>query len=210
MNHLTARSKSASPIFTGRLTYEQFLAEYPDVYAEFDDGEILTSMTVSRSHSEARQWLAAVLESYVSEKNLGRVYGEPFQMKLDFGQSVKGREPDIFFVSNPRLGLVTEAYLDGPADLAVEIVSKESRRRDRVVKFEEYAKAGVTEYWLIDPEDRKIEFFELTAQGGYRPIGLDSGIYRSRVIDGFWLDPNWLWLEPRPSVLEIARKFGLV
>ncbi len=211
MNSLTTEPKIELSPRVDKIGYDEFLRRFPDQYAEYDDGEIPTEMTVTRSPSELRQFLSAILEFYVSERRLARIYGEPFQMKLSIGSSVKGREPDIFVVLNENLERVNELYLDGPADVAVEIVSKESRRLDRVEKSEEYRLSGIKEYWLIDPENRSAELFELDENGQYFPIPVNqSGTFRSSVLAGFWLDPNWLWSDPRPTVREVASALGLL
>ncbi len=210
MNGLTADPKVDRSSFVGKLDYDEFLRRNTDQYAEYDDGEILTNMTVTRSHSELRQFLSAILELFVSESRSAKVYGEPFQMKLTLGTKVKGREPDIFVVLGENLDRVNERYLDGPADIAIEIISKESRRRDRVTKLEEYRSAGIREYWLIDPEERSAEFLSLQNNGRYLQTNVDqNGVFESGVLVGFRLDTNWLWSDPRPTLREVALELGL-
>ncbi|MDW8290080.1 MAG: Uma2 family endonuclease, partial [Armatimonadota bacterium] len=77
------------------------------------------------------------------------------------GADLPGRSPDILFVSQQNLHRLKPTYLDGPADLVVEIISPESEERDRTQKFSEYERGGVREYWLIDPEKRLAEFYVL-------------------------------------------------
>lgn len=97
----------------------------------------------------------------------------------------RGREPDLLFIAKEHLDRLTEAYLDGPADLVVGIVSPESGPRDRGEKYYEYEAAGVREYWLIDPDRQQAEFYRLNKQKRYELIPLDAqGIYRSEVIAG--------------------------
>ena len=64
----------------------------------------------------------------------------------------RGREPDLIFVRKERLPLLKPTYFDGAPDLVVEVASPESLGRDRGEKFVEYERAGVEEYWLIDPD----------------------------------------------------------
>jgi Uma2 family endonuclease len=80
-----------------------------------------------------------------------------------------------------------------------------------VDKFYEYERADIPEYWLIDPDTRRAEFFRLGASGQYKsaPPG-DDGIYRATVVPGFWLRVAWLWQEPLPPVLAVLRELGLV
>jgi Uma2 family endonuclease len=133
---------------------------------------------------------------FVEQRDLGVVLSAPFQMKLE-----RGREPDLLFVAQEHLERLKETYLDGPADLVVEIVSPgpDSVERDRGKKFYEYAQGGVPEYWLIDPQARWAEFYRLTEEH-YRPaFSGEEGVYRSEALPGFWLRVKWLWQEPLPD-----------
>ena len=126
-------------------------------------------------------------------------------MKLEHS----GREPDLLFVAQEHLERLEETHLDGPADLVVEVVSPESAERDRGTKFYEYEKAGIPEYWLIDPQREQAEFYHLDAQGHYRLVSPDvEGVYRSKVICDFWLRVAWLW-QP-PQVLDALRELDLI
>ena len=58
-------------------------------------------------------------------------------------------------------------YLDGPADLVIEVVSPGNRGVDRGEKYVEYEQGGVPEYWLLDPERETHEFYQLRANGLY-------------------------------------------
>ncbi|MEE8586982.1 MAG: Uma2 family endonuclease, partial [Acidobacteriota bacterium] len=98
----------------------------------------------------------------------------------------------------------------GPADLAVEIVSPDSPRRDRVDKFAEYQKGGVREYWIIDPLRKTADFFRLSSQGVFESMPVRNGIMLSRVLPGLWLEVEWLWQEPLPRFMEVLRHWGLV
>ena len=119
------------------------------------------------------------------------------------------RDPDLTFVSNERLHLLTRDRLDGPADLVVEIISPDSVRRDRRDKFDEYARAGVREYWIADvrPRQRRFDAWALDEVGGFRELPPDDdGRVHSSVLPGFWLRPDWLWQEPTPSELDVLEE----
>lgn len=107
----------------------------------------------------------------------------------------RAREPDLIFVSKERLHLLKPNYLDGAPDLVIEVTSPESLNRDRHVKFAEYKQAGVREYWLIHPDTRQAEFFQLQ-DGHYQQIWPDEGgIYCSRLLSGFQLSLKRIWEE---------------
>ena len=91
------------------------------------------------------------------------------------------------------------------------IITSDSIARDRGDKFVEYEAGSVTEYWLIDPLRQQAEFYQLAADGRYRLVLPDAGgTYHSRVVSGFRLRPAWLWAEPLPKVLDVARELGLL
>ena len=102
-------------------------------------------------------------------------------------------------------------YLDGPADLAVEIISPESRARDQGDKFYEYEQGGVPEYWLIDPVREQAEFYQRSANGFYLPVAPDAqGRYHSAALPGLWLEVGWLWQTPLPPLLNVLKAWGLI
>jgi Uma2 family endonuclease len=189
-----------------KMTYEEFLAwADEDTLAEWVDGEVVMTSPASYRHQDVRGFLEAVLRPFVEERKLGIVQSAPFQMKLPGS----GREPDLFFVAARRLDRLRRTYLDGPADLAVEVLSPESIGRDRGEKFYEYAGGGVSEYWLIDPDAQWAEFYRLGEFGLYeQAFAGREGLYRSATIPGFWLRVEWLWQEPLPAVDETLLEIG--
>jgi Uma2 family endonuclease len=97
--------------------------------------------------------------------------------------------PDICFVRQDRLDIVQDR-IHGAPDLCVEIVSEPNRTHDTVVKFSDYAKYGVREYWLVDPREREISTWRLVGEH-YELIGRASpgGCVESSVLEGLELDP---------------------
>jgi Uma2 family endonuclease len=192
-----------------KLSYEEFLSAYEGVRAEWVDGEVVLVPPASYYHQELVSFLTAVLRVYVETRDLGWVCNAPFQMRLS--QIPRGREPDILFVRKERMDLVQSTYLNGPADLVIEITSPESLLRDRGEKFAEYELAGVPEYWLLDPDRKRADFYELGSDGRYRLATLDEeGMYHSQVVQGFWLKVVWLWQDPLPKVLEVVKELGII
>ncbi len=193
-----------------KMTYEEFLEWCDeDTWAEWVDGEVVVLSPASLRHQDVRGWLASVIRAFAEAHDSGIVLTAPFQMHL--ANLGRGREPDLLFISKERRHLLKETHLDGPADLVVEIVSPESRLRDRGEKFAEYEAGGVREYWIIDPDRKEADFYLLDARGRYRLKEADpEGIYRSQAIPGFWLKVDWLWQEPLPPVPEVLRELGLI
>lgn len=121
------------------LTHEAFLDwADEDTLAEWVGGEVIMVSPASTCHQQLAGFLEKAMGLYVDQRSLGQVLSAPFQMKLEHG-----REPDLLFIASEHLDRLRETYLDGPADLVVEIVSPDSIGRDRGDKFYEYAQGGV-------------------------------------------------------------------
>lgn len=80
-------------------------------------------------------------------------------------------EPDLLYVSNARGNILTRQNIQGAPDLVIEIPSEGTRARDETLKMRLYERAGVSEYWIVDPEaeivrvDRRVgERFECAAE----------------------------------------------
>ncbi len=116
----------------------------------------------------------------------------------------------MLFVAQEHLGRLKDTYLDGPADLVVEVVSRESRMRDRGEKLAEYEMGGVREYWIIDPDKRQADVYVLGEDGRYERRKLEQGVYHSTVVAGFWIKEEWLWSDPPPKTLSVLKELGVV
>ena len=197
-----------APSQPAHITYQEFLDWVDeDTLAEWMDGEVIMTSPASLRHQSIGRFLAQVMGVYTEQCDLGEIILAPFQMKL----AESGREPDLLFVAKEHLQRLGDTYLTGPADLAVEIVSPESVGRDRGEKFYEYERAGIAEYWLLDPQARRAEFYQMGPEGQYHLTAADKeGVYRSVVLPGLWLRVDWLWQQPLPRVLDVLRELGVV
>jgi Uma2 family endonuclease len=119
---------------------------------------------------------------------------------------VPAREPDLIIVLHEHRSRVLPTALEGPADIAIEIVSPESIERDYGDKFKEYQTAGVQEYWLFDPQRQVADIHMLAASGRYQRLPPDAqGRLWSTLLPDFALDPAVLWREPYPAGLGLLR-----
>ena len=194
------------PLPATPISFEEFLAwTDEDTHAEWVDGEIVLMAPASLEHQSLLDFLNDLVKTYVRSHGLGQVFFAPVLMHLPSRPS--GREPDLLFIATAHLDRLRPTYLDGPADLVVEIVSPESNTRDRAEKLTEYEAAGIPEYWLIDPLREDAAFYQLSQDGRYRrgPIDADS-IYRSAVLPGFWLKVDWLWQRPLPDAAALMQQ----
>jgi len=189
------------------LSYDEFLQEFEGQFAEWEDGKVILMSPVSRKHQQILQFIIRLLGDFVELTACGEILFAPFQMRL--AKIQRGREPDLIFIKTENLSRLKKNYLDGPADIAVEIISPESMDRDRNVKFQEYAEAGVPEYWLIDPENEIADFYLLDSSTTYQPANLDvDGCYHVRSLPGLIVNPAWFWQTPLPRIRPILSNLG--
>lgn len=173
------------------MSVEEFLALNDDEggFAEYVNGEVIR-WNPTRQHQNLALFLARLLSDFVEEKDAGEVIIAAYKVHI---KTDTVREPDILFVANEIKDRLTKQHLDGAPTLAVELISPESRTRDRRDKFREYADAGVSEYWLIDAEREKAEFYRLDEDGVFVIIPLvEETRFESVVLVGFWLEVAWL------------------
>ena len=189
-----------------RMSLQEFLEwADEDVWAEWEDGEVIFLSPASFGHQKIVGFLATLLHLFLEERDMGEVLTAPFSMWLPVSKRV--REPDILVVLKENLDRIKKNFLDGPADLVIEIVSEDSILRDRGTKFAEYELDGVKEYWLIDPDKERADFFVLGEDRRFeRKLPDRRGFYHSAVLKGFRLNVNWLWQSPLPKVSEVLRK----
>ena len=189
---------------SGVFTYRDFCAIVHD-YQKCDliDGVIYVASPENTDAAELFRWLISLMGIYARKKKLGRVLGSRVACRLD---DKNAPEPDILFVSAKHRGRIKRGGVEGPPDLAIEIVSPESVERDYKKKRRQYQRFKIPEYWIIDEYKQKVTLLRLDARGKYREVAPRKGICHSHALEGFWLDPNWLWEDPFPDDLEILKR----
>jgi len=179
--------------------FEEYLEmDVEGAYLEWIDGKVIGFMPNNLKHQEILGFLMMIVRLFVETKGLGKVIQAGYAMKLESQR--RGREPDLIFVRKENAALLKHNYLDGAADIVVEIISPESVERDRKTKFTEYETAGIKEYWIIDPENEQAEFYRLGEQGFYQLIELTEGVFYSEVLPEFFLRVEWLWEKNQPTI----------
>ncbi len=188
------------------MPYDEFVAAHFDHdHYEWVDGEVIEMSAIEDENNAITVFLCRLLGDYVELRDGGTVRVEPFQMYLQ-GRPA-GRAPDLQVILKASVARLTRLYLDGPADVVVEVTSTSSRTIDRRDKFREYQEGGVPEYWIIDPLRKQAEFYVLE-NGHFVPAELDdAGLYHSRMLQGVWIDVNWLWNLPAKN--EMLKQWGL-
>lgn len=204
---LEVAEKRVSTIRKKKISFEEFLTKFDGKHAEWIDGEVIEFMSASDKHQDLSDFLIAILRIFIEENDLGIIRTAPMTIKL----GDRGREPDLFFIAKNRLKSLKKNYFDGAPDLIIEIISPESRGRDRGDKFYEYEKAGVREYWIIDYERQKVEFYNLDKDGFFQMVFADeTNIFQSQVLPNLRLNVSWLWQEKLPNLLQVLKEWELV
>jgi Uma2 family endonuclease len=204
--HLEGNLTDKSFYLPGVFTFEEYLNIHEDhIFSEWEEGKVLVMAAAAVAHQRIGSFLEKIIGLYVETKQLGEVFRSPIAVKINI---FAGREPDLFFIKKENLHIVKPTFVNGSPDLAVEIISPESIKRDRETKFEEYESAGVKEYWLIDPDMQNCEFYGLKEGKFYLISSMDSGIFYSKIIKGFYFKVEHLWQMESPTI-EALRDLDL-
>lgn len=171
-----------------RLTFED-LELIPEEHEgdrhELIDGELVVTPSPIPAHQLVSRNLFRHLDRYVSAGDLGETMYAPVDVRLTRDNVFI---PDIIFIARDRMHIIGPKTIDAAPDLVIEILSSGTRRRDLTVKRDLYARFGVQEYWIVDPDTRTVTVLALTGET-YETIPLtDGGMVQSRVLSGLELD----------------------
>jgi Uma2 family endonuclease len=137
-----------------RFTYNDYLLLPEDKRYEILGGELYMVAAPNIRHQSVSLNLKLSLFQYVRERNLGVILDAPCDVILSEENVV---QPDILFVRKERSGIIGEANLKGAPDLVIEILSPGTRSKDLELKRKTYARFGIQEYWVVDPEAATVE-----------------------------------------------------
>lgn len=176
-------------ILAQNVAFEDYFHLFDSQFVEFVDGTVIDNHPTSWRYSQIRMFLEVLFDAYLSQTEGGKVTGGRFTMKLIIEGKIIGREPDVMVITKNNLQRLGYYYLDGAADLVIEIVEPQTAYRDKVVKFAEYEKAGVREYWIVDLPTQESYFYVLDEQGKFVQVFADaSGVYHSTFFPALQLE----------------------
>jgi len=170
--------------------FEAMLGELPSSdlnHYELLEGRIVVTPPAGWPHGECGSSLGALFGPFVRKHKLGRVFDSSQGFRLSDKDTV---EPDYSFITHQRWALggppVRGKFLNKVPNLVAEIIFPTTASRDRVRKRNIYARYGIDEYWLIDPEDEAIEVLVLK-KDRYMVFSCArrKGRVRSKVLQGF-------------------------
>jgi Uma2 family endonuclease len=177
-------------------TYEDYLALPEDGNRdEIIDRELYVTPVPLVGHQEISGGLFFVLFSFIRSRKIGYLYYPPFEVHLS--ETTRPVQPDLTFIRTENKPTFSMNYFEGIPDLVVEIFSPSTHRIDQTVKYEAYRKAGVPEYWMIDPFARTVWVYVLE-QGVYVLHGqfVREDVITSKVLAGLEIVNNTLFDSP--------------
>ncbi len=189
----------------GPYSFAEFLELIPcDQKADLIDGVIYPMSPENVVHNKLIAWLLIVMQQFMEDRQLGSVTINRVAYRL---APETAPEPDLAVVLAERTGIIRSGYVDGPPDLAVEVVSPESAERDYELKRQRYELFGVNEYWIIDPDEQSTVFWSRDlSTGQFVEMPLEGTVFRSKVLKGFYLDTSWLWQRPLPPTVPVVKR----
>ncbi len=184
----------AYPTTRPRKSLQDYLALPDDVRAELIDGELYMTPAPRPVHQRVGFRLGRAVARLVEGAELGEVFVAPVDVHLPTGDIV---QPDIVWIAADQMEILKDDGVHGVPRLCVEVLSPSHPERDRLVKRDRYARSGVPEYWIVDPDSGEIEVFVLT-NGRYEPAGWFRGdaTLRSQVLPGLALEIEPLFRRP--------------
>lgn len=197
-----SQSKAQPKVIAEGVSFEDFVQQYDGQPVEWHAEKVLEIVSNNETHQVLLGFLYTLLNLYLGITKVGKVYLDGYPMFIS--NDLPAHQPDLLIVLNENLERVQATYLEGAADIVVEIVSPSSEDIDRGEKFIEYEQAGVKEYWLIDPIRDEAFVYVLSADGYYKQRPND-GKLSSTLLDGFELSLDILWDVERPEGLELIQ-----
>lgn len=178
-----------------KLTYDDFV-HFPEdgMRHELIDGEHYVTAAPNTKHQTVSINLTVLIGSWLERHPIGRLFHAPFDVVFSHYDVV---EPDLLYLSKARAAdALTPKHVRGVPELVIEIGSPGTRKRDATIKRRLYERSGVSEYWIVDPEEEAIRVYRREGNSFAHPVELRA-------------DRNDLLLTPILPDLEIplARVF---
>jgi len=165
-------------------SYENWLALDDDIRTELLDGMLHLMAPPSTRHQIILGRLYGQLINFLRGKKC-QVIPAPFGVRL-FNDEDTAFQPDITVVCDP--SKLNEKGCEGAPDFVIEILSPSTARYDKLAKFNEYLRAGVLEYWIVDPDDNTIAAYRLKNGEYIAKMYSDSDICKPQTLPGCEID----------------------
>ncbi len=152
---------------------------------ELIEGVLTMAASPRPLHQDIIFQIAKIIANYLDKKLLGKIYLSPLDVQFNDKNIY---QPDLLFVSNERLHIISEKRIIGAPDLIIEILSESSYELDTKIKYRVYEESGVQEYWIIDPNKKSMTFYHRIDKS-FKKIPYDKE-YSSSVLKDFSIHPQ--------------------
>ena len=158
---------------------------------EILEGELFVTPSPKFLHQKVSYRLSLSLGNHIERYRLGTLLTAPMDVVLSPHNIV---QPDLLFIAKGREKIITNDNIQGAPDLIIEIISPSSGSEDRIHKHQVYARYGVRHYWMIDPDNRLFEAYQLRGRH-YRLVGRYSAVdtFKPSLFPGLSLHLAELW-----------------
>jgi Uma2 family endonuclease len=120
------------------------------------EGDLYMAPAPNRFHQDISRNLGVILANYLAAHPIGVLYSAPFDVYLT---DIDVFQPDLLIVLNESRRILTDAGAEGAPDFVVEVLSPKTRQLDLINKKRTYARMGVKELWIIDPEPKDLTVY---------------------------------------------------
>jgi Uma2 family endonuclease len=174
-----------------KLTYSDYvlLPEDGKIH-EIIDGEHYKTPAPETYHQTLSGRIQFQLYEQIQERESGVVFTAPTDVQLS---DIDVVQPDLLVILAARKSIILPSKVIGAPDLVIEIISESTGRKDRELKLGLYQKAGVPEYWLVDPKSQQITVYRLKKSGRYESAGSFHDEVCYQAIEGVTVDLSRVW-----------------
>lgn len=172
-----------------------------DMRAEIIYGVMIVYSPATLRHDDVAGFLRTLMRGYAADKGIGLILGPKGLVRLKKGVRVG---PDLFFLTKEQVPNPLPKEFNGVPALMLELLSLAKCEVDWREKRSLYREAGVKEIWFVDPMRQQIIIDRLRGRY-YVTVTKNSGRVESKVIEGFWIEVEWLWSDPLPNEMQCLR-----
>lgn len=183
--------------------YWETYYSYPDNRYEWNNGHLEEIPVTDHAKFMMYLWFVGVLRDFLHVRPIAKIIGLDLGFRLALRTKTTIRKPDLGVVlhTNPIPLQEHDRSYRGVFNLCIESLSDSSQTeidRDVIIKRDEYAAAGVQEYYILDERGIETQFYRLTQRGAYEPLPCTDGVMRSLVLPGFQFRVSDLYDQPDP------------
>ncbi len=161
-------------------TYDDYRTLPEDMSRRYEllDGDLYRVPAPTTRHQRVLRKLLGTLDRHVSANDLGEVFSSPVDVILGQGNTREVTQPDIVFIGKMQHDIIKLHGIEGPPDVVIEILSPGTKERDRGYKRTLYARHGVREYWVVDPDEQTLEVYS----GGTDGLNLTARLNAASIL----------------------------